>query len=154
MRTIANFICLVGALVVTSAQAQTSEWSAEQAAIWTVVEDSWAAQAAENGKWPAAFSHEKFISWEDSRAAPEVLEVYAARQRENDKAGDLTSHDVSPMTIKIMGDTAVVAYSAKLEFASSDGETGSASRNILEVLVRDGGSWRYLASVDFTPNDD
>lgn len=154
MRTIAKFICLVGALAITSAQAQMPELSVDQAAVWTVVEDSWAAQAAEDGKWPAAFSHEKFISWEDARAAPEDLEPYAARQRENDKAGDLTSHDLSPMTIKIAGDTAVVAYSAKLEFASSDGETGSATRNILEVLVRDGGSWRYLASVDFTPNND
>ena len=113
---------------------------------------AWAAQAAENGKWPGDFSHEKFITWEDSRAEPQELADYIVRQRENDKAGDLTSHGVTPLTITIVGDTAVVAYSAELEFVNNVGETGSSVRNFLEVLIRDGGGWQYLASTDFTPN--
>ena len=152
MRTITRLIFIVGVLAVTSAQAQMPNWSNEQAAVWTVVEQSWAAQAAENGKWPGDFSHEKFITWEDSRAEPQELADYIVRQRENDKAGDLTSHGVTPLTITIVGDTAVVAYSAELEFVNNVGETGSSVRNFLEVLIRDGGGWQYLASTDFTPN--
>ena len=63
MKKTTKLLLIAGALVAACAQAQAPTWSEEQAAVWTVVDQSWEAQAAENGKWPGDFTHEKFVQW-------------------------------------------------------------------------------------------
>jgi ketosteroid isomerase-like protein len=152
MRTITKLMFIAGVLAVTSAQAQTPNWSNEQAAVWTVVEQSWDAQAAENGKWPGDFVRDDLIQWSDNIPAPRGKDAYIAWQRSVDESSNSVWHEISPLAISVAGDTAVVAYSAFLGFENSDGTSGTAVRSIVEVLVSDGRSWKYLATSDFSPS--
>ena len=113
---------------------------------------SWVSQVNEDGTWPNAFTHDKLVQWADNEAAPRDKESYNKWTRESEEAGDFTSHDLTPLAISVEGDTAVVGYTAVIGFKGTDGEAGSSTRNIFEVLIRDGDSWQYLGSIDFTPN--
>ena len=45
-----------------TATAQAPTWSAEQTAVWNVVSQSWADEAAQNGKWPGSYVDDNVIS--------------------------------------------------------------------------------------------
>ncbi len=152
MRKTIKLLLLVGSLVAIGAQAQDRAWSAEQSSVWTVVEQSWDAQAAENGKWPGDFVRDDLIQWSDNIPAPRGKDAYIAWQRSVDESSNSVWHEISPLAITVAGDTAVVAYSAFLGFENTDGTSGTAVRSIVEVLVRDGRSWKYLATSDFSPS--
>ena len=53
-----------------AAHAQEPTWNDAQSSVWAIVEQSWVDDAAENGKWPAEYTHEKYMAWGDSSAAP------------------------------------------------------------------------------------
>ena len=152
MKKTTKLLLIAGALVAACAQAQAPTWSEEQAAVWTVVEQSWEAQAAENGKWPGDFTHEKFVQWADNLPAPRGKETYIAWQRGGDEVSDTVWHEITPLAITVVGDTAVVMYSALLLVENSDGERDAAVINVVETLIRDGSSWEYLASSNFSPS--
>ena len=152
MKIVIKLSLVVCVLAVSSAQGQDRNWSDEENAVWMVVKESWAAQAAEDGKWPAYFTHDSFIQWADNVAAPRDRQAYIAWQRESDVAVDTKSHEITPYALTIEGDTAVVTYLAEMELEYTDGEVDSVTRNIFEVLIRNEGKWQYLASTDFTPN--
>ena len=151
MRT-TKLLLTVGVLVATGAQAQAPTWSDEQAAVWTVVERSWDSQVAEDGKWPADYTHEMFVEWEAGLKAPRDRETYIAWQRLTDAASDTVWRETTPLAITVVDDTAVVMYSATLVFEDSAGEQDSAVISLVEVLIRDGQSWEYLASSNFLPS--
>ena len=143
---------MAGTLVAACAQAQAPTWSDEQAAVWTIVEQSWDDQVAENGRWPGDFTHEKYVEWADNLPAPIGKERSIARQRLVDESSDTVWHEITPLVITVVGDTAVVMYSAILIIENSDGDHDPVVSSLHEVLVRDGGSWQYLAETNFTPD--
>lgn len=151
MRKITRLLLIAGTLVASGAQAQAPTWSNEQAAVWAIVEQSWDAQAAENGKWPGDFTHELFVEWAANRFAPRDRETYIAWQRLVDGATDTIWHEITPLTITVVGDTAVVMYSARLLTENSAGESNTTVISLVEVLIRDGTSWEFLASSNFSP---
>ena len=63
--TLAIGIGLTGA-----AAAQTPSWNAEQTAVWKVVSQSWADEAAQNGKWPGSYVDDNVISWSQENPMP------------------------------------------------------------------------------------
>ena len=152
MKKTTKLLLIAGALVAACAQAQAPTWSEEQAAVWTVVEQSWEAQAAENGKWPGDFTHEKFVQWADNQPAPRGKETYIAWVRGGDEVSDTVWHEITPLAITVVGDTAVVMYSALLLVENNDGERDTAVFNVVETLIRDGRSWEYLATSNFSPS--
>ncbi len=152
MKKTTKLLHIAGALVAACAQAQAPTWSDEQAAVWAVVEQSWDSQVAEDGKWPGDYTHEKFVEWTDNLPAPRGKETSIARQRGVDEAFDTAWHEITPLAITVVGDTAVVMYSALLLTENSDGESNAAVISLVEVLIRDDRSWEYLASSNFSPS--
>ena len=51
----------VGLFWTVSAQAQMPTWNAEQSEVWAYVEQSWVDDVAENGRWPADYTHANAI---------------------------------------------------------------------------------------------
>jgi len=145
-------LLIAGALVAGCAQAQAPTWSDEQAAVWMVVEQSWDSQAAEDGKWPGDYAHEKYVEWAQNLPAPRDKETSIARQRGVDEAIDIAWHENTPLAITVVDDTAVVMYSAMFLAVNSDGESNSVVISVVEFLIRDGRSWKYLATSNFSPD--
>ena len=152
MKKTTKLLLIAGALVVACAQAQAPTWSDEQAAVWAVVEQSWDSQVAEDGKWPGDYTHEKFVGWGENLPAPRGKETSIARRRGVDESTDTAWHEITPLAITVVGDTAVVMYAAIFLVVNSDGESNPAVISVVEVLIRDGRSWEFLASSNFSPS--
>ena len=131
--------------------AQQPSWSDAQTEVWKLVEQSWVDDIAENGKWPADYIHDNYVTWGDSSAAPRYKEATIAWNRFGDKSNQTLMHEVSPEAIAVVGDTAVVHYNVALVTENHKGERKSSVGRITEVLIREGGSWKFLAGADYEP---
>lgn len=137
--------------VAGSANAQQPSWNEAQSEVWALVEQSWVDTVAENGKWPADYIHDKFVGWGDDSAAPRYKDAAIAWGRFNDENSQTLMYEVSPAAIIVEKNTAVVHYSITTVTEDHSGKRTRSVGRLTEVLVRDGGTWKWLTSVDFEP---
>jgi len=131
--------------------AQAPSWSDAQREVWKAVEQSWVDDVAENDKWPDAYTHESYVAWGDDVAAPRYRDSAIKWSRFGDKASDTLIYEISPAAITVARDTAVVYYNVQMVTANSEGERDQSVGRITEVLIRDGGQWKWLGGVSFEP---
>lgn len=143
-KTLVTLAIGVGFAGTSAAQAPT--WTAEQTAVWNVVAQSWADEAAQNGKWPGSYIDENVISWSQENPMPIYKDSLIKWSRFNESQYKTIHYDISPAAIAIRGNTAVVNY-----VAINVGQRGTDKPDrdvnaIVETLVRDGSGWKYLST--------
>ena len=106
------------------ALAQLPSWDAEQTAVWQLVEKSWVDQVAENDRWPRDYVHQKVVDWSDRQPAPVEIDKLVEWWR----------------------------FSAINEDQKGDRERSVL--NLIEVLIRQGGDWKYLSLSNFEPKNE
>lgn len=126
--------------------AQAPTWTTEQTAVWNVVAQSWADEAAQNGKWPGSYIDDNVISWSQENPMPIYKDSLVKWSRFNESQYKTIHYDISPAAIAIRGNTAVVNY-----VAINVGQRGTDKPDrdvnaIVETLVRDGSGWKYLST--------
>lgn len=148
----------IGTLVATfaPAHAQMPNWSPEQEAVWDYVAESWEDDVTENGEWPAEYVLDSSVGWSASGIIPRGKDAWIEWSRFGDESNTTLKYELLPLAIATEGDTAVVNYIARTVSEDDDGERETSTLGITETLVRVEGSWKYLASTDFTfsMNDD
>lgn len=137
--------CFAGASV-----AQAPTWNAEQTAVWKVVSQSWADEAAQNGKWPASYVDDNVISWSQENPMPIYKDSLIKWSRFNESQGKTIHYDISPAAIAIKGDTAVVNYVATNVSQRGTDKPDRDVNAIIETLVKDGNSWKFLSTSSFS----
>lgn len=145
----ALFTVAIGLGFAGTGAAQAPTWSAEQTAVWNVVSQSWADEAAQNGKWPGAYVDDNVISWSQENPMPIYKDSLVKWSRFNESQYKTIHYDISPAAIAIRGNTAVVNYVA-INVSQRGTEKPDRDVNaIIETLVRDGNSWKFLSSSSF-----
>lgn len=129
-----------------AASAQAPTWSAEQTAVWNVVSQSWADEATQNGKWPGSYVDDNVISWSQENPMPIYKDSLVKWSRFNESQYKTIHYDISPAAIAIRGNTAVVNYVATNVSQRGTDKPDRDVNAIIETLVRDGGSWKFLSS--------
>jgi hypothetical protein len=149
-----NALKLVFAIVlaVVVANPAVANWSEEQTAVWSVVEQSWVDDAEETGEWPTGFVAEGYSSWGETDALPSNLAQSNASVRFGDESSTTRFYQVKPVTISINGDTAVVNYYSTVVSENNEGEREREVSAITETLVRRDGAWLFLGSSGWTPD--
>jgi hypothetical protein len=109
----------IGVGLTGAAAAQAPTWTAEQTAVWKVVSQSWADEAAQNGKWPGSYVDDNVISWSQENPMPNYKDslIKWSRFNESQRGTDKPDRDVNA---------------------------------IIETLVRDGNSWKFLSTSSFS----
>jgi hypothetical protein len=130
--------------------AQAPSWNAEQTAVWKVVSQSWADEAAQNGKWPASYVDDNVISWSQENPMPSYKDSLIKWSRFNESQYKTIHYDISPAAIAIKGDTAVVNYVAINVSQRGTDKPDRDVNAIIETLVRDGNSWKFLSTSSFS----
>ena len=137
---------LAGLFWAVSAEAQMPTWSAEQSEVWAYVEQSWVDDVAENGRWPADYTHANAIGWDSNMPAPEGKDDWIERSRFGDEQDTILRYSVTPLAIAVVDNTAVVHYFAVTNIQNVQGEHEREVVRIVETLIRDNGAWLYLSS--------
>jgi hypothetical protein len=130
--------------------AQAPTWNAEQTAVWKVVSQSWADEAAQNGKWPGSYVDDNVISWSQENPMPIYKDSLIKWTRFNESQGKTIHYDISPAAIAVRGDTAVVNYVATNVTQRGTDKPDRDVNAIIETLVRDGNSWKFLSTSSFS----
>ena len=132
-----------------AAVAQAPTWSPDQMAVWRVVEQSWADEVAQNGKWPVAYADDNMVAWEADWPMPRNKASMTKWARFNDAQRKTLLYEISPVAIAISGSTAVVNYHA-VQYSQRDKD--KPDRDVLgitETLVKSGPRWKFLSTSGF-----
>lgn len=130
--------------------AQAPTWNAEQSAVWKVVSQSWADEAAQNGKWPGTYVDDNVVSWSQENPVPIYKDSLVKWSRFNEKQAKMIHYDISPAAIAIRGDTAVVNYVATNVSQRGTDKPDRDVNAIIETLVREGNGWKFLSTSSFS----
>lgn len=138
------FVAFVFPLLALPAQVQAQEWSAEQLEVWDVVNTMWDLEVTVNPAWKDLL-HDSFIGWVDESPAPHDKGTTA---RFLDAEADqlrYVVHDLKPMGIVVVDNTAVVHYFHVAIIEYPDGDRDTVYGRQTDVLTRTGDGWRYVS---------
>lgn len=137
------------ALICGMAHAQAPSWSKEQTDVWTFVAKSWEDEAAQNGRWPGEYVHDRVVAWDDGFPAPRGKDSMLKWTRFNEKSSKMLQYEVSPLAISIVGDAAVVHYGIVTVTQRGQEKPEREVSAGVETLVRAGGQWKFLSLSGF-----
>lgn len=142
-------ILTIGIGLSGAAIAQAQTWSAEQTSAWGTVSQSWADEVAQNGNWPNNYAHENMVSWGEDFPIPRSKESIIKWTRFEDTQGKVVNYEISPVAIAVSGNTAVVNYYAVAVRQRGTDKPEREVTGLVETLVKQGNSWKFLASTSF-----
>ena len=151
MKSLCSLGLVTGFFLSDLALAQFPSWDAEQTAVWEFVEQSWVDQAAESDRWPRDYVHPKFVGWGDSLPAPRGIDKSAEWFRYDYAANNVLFYEITPAAIVVEDNTAVVHYHATLVSEDLKADRERSVLSLVEVLIREGGDWKYLSLSEFEP---
>lgn len=130
----------------TAAQDTVEDPAADDhAAVWSAVEAIWAAEEGGDSKWVEEMLSADFVGWPNNSPAPRTkASVRMWNNFEQDQASGIT-HELFPLSIVVHGDMAVVHYLYTNAVQTKDKKTNVSSGRYTDVLVRDGGSWKFIS---------
>jgi hypothetical protein len=128
------------------------EWSKEQLALWKSVEDSWNNwKSGEIDKTLATF-HSKYKGWSNDQPVP-VNKARIEKWWNMMKDISVKYIDLIPVSISIVGNTAVVHYYYEFYAVWGEAKEGKTRKGKnAEFYIKENGKWMLLG--DFTFNED
>ncbi|MBK6411920.1 nuclear transport factor 2 family protein [Sphingopyxis sp.] len=135
--------------MVPIASAQMPTWSAEQSDAWKVVQQSWVDDVAQNGKWPANYADPQMVVWSSEFAAPRGKDSAVRWTKFQNTQGKVIQYELSPLSISLSGDTAVVTYALTIVSQRGTDKPDWGKEGIVETLVRTTSGWKFLSSTSF-----
>jgi hypothetical protein len=142
-------VTMIAFIGTTNLQAQ--QWSQDEKAVWTEVENMWNNWKA--GDLDAAFanvSHD-YLGWNNMSPMPISYSKWVSSEKENAKRLSEKKFDIEPARILVHGNVAVVHYYYSYSFLYNEGDKKtriSSKGKWSEFYVKDNGKWMLIG--DFT----
>jgi ketosteroid isomerase-like protein len=122
------------------------DWSAEQKAVWQVIEDSNAAWAAGDLEGVYENTHADFTWWTYVTAAPGNRAAAMSYDGANIGRNKVVATDVQPLTVQVYDTFAVVHYYARSLSENADGERNFQEARVTDVFKKENGRWMLVAN--------
>jgi ketosteroid isomerase-like protein len=117
----------------------------DQAAVWSAVEEIWAAEERGDDDWVDAMLSADFMGWPSASPAPRTKGSTRMWARFNADHNKGLLHELYPLSIVVHGDTAIVHYLYTMVEQNRDRETVTRNGRYTDVLVRDGSDWKFIS---------
>lgn len=139
-------IFMIGAAT-ASAQSTSDQQLADQADVWALVEQQWAAEERGDNKWMDRLLTEDFSGWGNNSPAPRNKASTKMWNRFSERVSQMVAHELYPLSIVIHDDVAVAhyLYSSANEQKKKGGEIETSNGRYTDILVRTDDGWRFLA---------
>jgi ketosteroid isomerase-like protein len=132
-------------LFVFSAGLQGQSWNKTQKTIWSQVESHWMAQAKKDLGAVMAQLHPDFTGWSHDQPVPDDRQATEKWIRYQMAMRETTMHELKPLEIQVVGNTAVVHYYF-VQVSQNPDETHETVRGrFTDVLIRTGEGWKFIA---------
>lgn len=140
---IAIFACCVLGALGGTASAQT--WSAEQQEIWKFEELQWQMARDKDLSWVDKMVHSNLTYWETGEAMPQNKASLARWNKFNSASTTVLEQELFPISITITGNVAVAQYRYRIVRENHKKDRETVTGHYMDVLLKEGGSWRFLA---------
>ena len=128
-----------------SGAAVAQSWSAEQQEIWQFEEQQWKMAAAKDPTWIDAMVHPNVSYWETGEAMPQNRASLTRWFRYDSTNGTTLEQELSPISIVITGNVAVVNYYYSVAVENYKKEREMVTGHYMDVLIKENGRWKFLA---------
>lgn len=137
---IAGAVCLCAAFFSTTASAQ--DWSPQQKEVWARVQECTGFFVAKNFDAMSGCVHDRFSGWLYGEPVPRTKTYFNSVARYMMENSSVATYDMRPVSILVVDDMAVVHYYLFMVF---DGSPEVSQDRWTDVLVKEGGVWRWIA---------
>ncbi|NIO33190.1 MAG: DUF4440 domain-containing protein [Gemmatimonadetes bacterium] len=138
-------VALAGVTASMATPGLAQNWSDDQLEVWAVIQAQWQAAMEKDATWPERFLHESFLGWGNENPAPRDKASTDKWTRYGMENSTTLMQELSPIGIVVHGNTAVAHYFYSTASENRKGERETTHGRYTDVLVLDGGAWRFLA---------
>lgn len=128
-----------------SGAALAETWNAEQQEVWKLEQQQWKMAAAKDLSWIDSMVHPNLSYWETGQPMPQNLASLSRWNRYQATTGTTLEQELLPISIAITGDVAVVTYYYSVARENYKKEREMVTGHYMDVLVKDKGSWKFIA---------
>ena len=121
------------------------DWSKEQKEVWNTITKWWDNFAANDIKGQRALLHDNMYSWRMDGPAPQNKEETLLWINENMKDNNDPIQTVTPMKVVVHGSTGVAHYVVQRARTDRNGKRVSETHRWTDIVIKDGGKWRFIA---------
>ena len=140
-----HLIGLLLVLCVAGAPAYAQDSADDQAAVWAVVEEIWAAEQSGDVDWVDDKLSADFMGWPGNSPAPRSRASTRMWARFNSDQSKGLIHELYPLSIVVHGNMAVVHYLYTMVVQTKEREAVRTNGRYTDVLVRDDGGWKFIS---------
>jgi ketosteroid isomerase-like protein len=117
----------------------------DEADVWAVVEEQWAADEDGDKKWIERLLTDDFSGWAKNSPAPRTKASTEMWDRFNDKQGKSVMHELYPLAIVVHDNIAVAHYLYSTAFEDKEGKIEVTNGRYSDVLVKTEDGWKFIA---------
>ena len=126
-------------------------WSPEQQELWKFEEKQWQMAKDKDLTWIETMVHPNLSYWSNESPVPQTRASLARWNRYDNTNATVLEQELFPHSITITGNVAVVNYHYQIARETSKKERETVRGRYMDVFVKDGGRWLFLA---WTGGDD
>ncbi len=134
---------VVVALLSAPAPIPAQQWSAEQQAVWSMIEEAWRLDMNEED-WVTPYMHDDGVGWGSDIPSPRGKESIGRWSRFGDETTESLELELFPLTIIVHGDMAVVHYFSSWAQRDANGEMSTQHFKQTDIVVREGDRWLFI----------
>lgn len=123
----------------------TGQPVSDDAAVWSVIEQSWQAERQGDVRWVESLLSADFVGWSNNAPAPRDKASTRRWKTFSSKQVNIEEYELYPLSIVVHGDMAVAHYLFTTASRSRGETTKITNGRFTDVLVRMGGEWRYIS---------
>ncbi len=130
-------------LVLAVAPASAQQWSSEQLAVWETIQGSWDVEK-DKKDWCAEVCHEDLLAWGRDFPAPRNAQQTSTWLKRGFEDSTALENTLAPLAIVVQGDMGFAHYYYTTLSEDKDGKRTTEHGRYTDVLINDGGTWKFI----------
>ena len=132
-------------LVVMAGTASAQTWSPEQQELWKFEDQQWQMAKDKDLSWVEKMVHPNLSYWNTEQPSPQNRASLARWDRYNNTNATVLEQELFPISATITGNVAVMQYRYMVARENYKKERETVSGHYMDVLVKEGGRWLFIA---------
>jgi ketosteroid isomerase-like protein len=150
MKSLGASSLTLAVLMLWSSMGIAQNWSSSEKEIWNLEKDYLTHLKDTDFQALSAFWHQRFIGWPSHSSEPVLRDDGIASLEELSQSMKILSFHLNPLTIRVIGEVALVHYRVDLEILNAGGDRLENSYRITHTWLKDEGSWKILGGMSST----
>jgi hypothetical protein len=133
------------ALAAFASVASAQTWNAEQQEVWKLEQQQWQMSKDKDASWIDKMVHPNLSYWDVDQVAPQNKASLTRWNRYNSGNSTVLEQEIAPISMTITGNIAVAQYRYTVARENYKKERETFTGRYTDVLVKDGGQWKFIA---------